>query len=59
MFKDINSAPRIFKDPRITSNGKYRYRLVEVCVFVCVIERVYVCILACIDISRLTLYGDL
>ena len=27
MFKDIISPPRIFKDPRITSNGKYRYRL--------------------------------
>ena len=27
MFKDIISAPRMFKDPRITSKGKYRYRL--------------------------------
>ena len=29
MFKDIISAPRMFKDPRITSNGKYRYRLID------------------------------
>ena len=30
MFKDIISAPRMFKDPRIMSNGKYRYRLIYI-----------------------------
>ena len=41
MFKDIISAPRIFKDPRITSNGKYRYRLIDIIYnfFVSIVDR--------------------